>query len=78
MKGNALCAQKAILGMNIGGPGVAWGRLMGRDCRVWGLSAVNPCGGCAWISGVRSATRAASQLSGRGPTDVDVAPVPAR
>ena len=28
--------------------------------------------------GVRSAMRAASQLSGREPTDVDVAPVPAR
>ena len=27
--------------------------------------------------GVRSAMSAASQLSGRGPTDVDVAPVPA-
>ena len=31
-----------------------------------------------WRSGVRYAMRAASQLSGRGPTDVDVAPVPAR
>ena len=31
-----------------------------------------------WRSGVRSAMRAASQLSGRGPTDVDVAPVPTR
>ena len=30
-----------------------------------------------WRSGVRSAMHAASQLSGRGPTDVDVAPVPA-
>ena len=30
-----------------------------------------------WRSGVRSAMRAASQLSGRGTTDVDVAPVPA-
>ena len=30
-----------------------------------------------WRSGVRSAMRAASQLSGRGPTDVDVASVPA-
>ena len=29
------------------------------------------------VSGVRSAMDAASQLSGRGPTDVDVAPVPA-
>ena len=31
-----------------------------------------------WRSGVRSAIRAASQLSGRGPTGVVVAPVPAR
>ena len=31
-----------------------------------------------WRSGVRSAKRAASQLSGRGPTDVDFAPVLAR
>ena len=31
-----------------------------------------------WRSGVNSAMRAVSQLSGRGPTDVDVAPVPAR
>ena len=30
-----------------------------------------------WRSGVRSAMHAASQLFGRGPTDVDVAPVPA-
>ena len=30
-----------------------------------------------WRSGVRSAMCAASQLSGRGPTDVDVVPVPA-
>ena len=28
--------------------------------------------------GVRSAMRAASQLPGRGPTDVDMAPIPAR
>ena len=32
---------------------------------------------CNWRSDVRSAMRAASQLPGRGPTDVDVAHVPA-
>ena len=37
-----------------------------------------PDGRHTWRSGVRSAMCAASQLSGRGPTDVDVAPVPAR
>ena len=31
-----------------------------------------------WRSGVRSAMRAASQLPGRRPTVVDIAPVPAR
>ena len=31
-----------------------------------------------WRSGVRSAMCAASQLPGRGPTVVDMAPVPAR
>ena len=41
-------------------------------------SAINPRDRHTWRSGVRSAMRAASQLSGRGPTDVDVAPVPAR
>ena len=30
------------------------------------------------VTGVRSAMRAASQLPGRGPTIVDMAPVPAR
>ena len=30
-----------------------------------------------WRSSVRSAMRAASQLSGRGPIDVNVAPLPA-
>ena len=30
-----------------------------------------------WRLGVRSAMRAASQLPGRGPTDVDDAPAPA-
>ena len=31
-----------------------------------------------WRSGVRSAMRAASQLPGKGPTDVDDAPASAR
>ena len=48
------------------------------DCREWKLSAINPHDRHTWRSGVRSAMRAASQLPGRGPTDVDVAPVPAR
>ena len=41
------------------------------------VEAINPHDRNMWRSGVISAKRAASQLSGRGPTDVDVAPVPA-
>ena len=59
--------------MGLGGP--KWTE---RACREWKLSAINPHDRCTWRSGVRSAMRAASQLSGRGPNDVDVAPVPAR
>ena len=59
-------------------PKMTWKQLTERDCREWKLSAINPHDRNMWRSGVRSAMRAASQLSGRGPTDVDVAPVPAR
>ena len=41
----------------------------------WKLSAIDSHDRHIWRSGVRSAMRAARQLSGRGPTDVDVAPV---
>ena len=63
------------------GPGrlkMTWKQLTERDCREWRLSAINQHDRHTWRSGVRSAMRAASQLSGRGPTGVDVAPVPAR
>ena len=48
-----------------------------RDCREWKLSAIDPHDRDTWRSGVRSAMCAASQLPGRGPTIVDMAPVPA-
>ena len=57
---------------------MTWKQLTERDCREWKLSAINPHNRRTWRSGVRAAMRAASQLSERGPTDVDVAPVPAR
>ena len=41
-----------------------------------GSSAIDPHDRHTWRSGARSAMRAASQIPGRGPTDVDVAPVP--
>ena len=58
-----------------GRPKMTWKQLTERDCREWKLSAINPHD--RWRSGVRTAMCAASQLPGRGPTDVDVAPVPA-
>ena len=61
-----------------GRPKMTWKQLTERDCREWKLSAVKPHDRNMGRSGVRSAMRAASQLSGRGPTDVDVAPVLAR
>ena len=61
-----------------GRPKMTWKQLTERDCREWKLSAINPHDRHTWRSGVRSAMHAASQLSGRGPTGVDVALVPAR
>ena len=61
-----------------GRPKMTWKQLTERDCREWKLSAINPHDRCTWRSGVRSAMRAASQLFERGPTDVKVAPIPAR
>ena len=40
-------------------------------------TTVDPQERSTWRSGVRSAMRAASQLPGKGPTDVDDAPAPA-
>ena len=61
-----------------GRPKMTWKQLTGRDCREWKLSAIDPHDRDTWRSGVRSAMRAASQLPGRGPTVVDMAPIPAR
>ena len=61
-----------------GRPKMTWKQLTERDSREWELSAIDPHDRDTWRSGVRSAMRAASQLPGRGPTVVDIAPVPAR
>ena len=45
------------------------------DRREWKLSAIDLHDRHSWRSNVRSAMCAASQLPGREPTDVDVAPV---
>ena len=60
-----------------GRPKMTWKQPTERDCREWKLSAINSHNRNMWRSGVRSAMRAASQLSGRGLTDVEVVPVPA-
>ena len=50
-----------------GRPKMTWKQLTESDCRDWKLSAINPHDRRTWRSGVRSAMRAASQLSGGGP-----------
>ena len=49
---------------------------MENDCSEWKLRKVNH-QESTWRLGARSAMSAASQLPGRGPTDVDDAPAPA-
>ena len=46
---------------------MTWKQLTERDCREWKLLAINPHDRHTWRSGVRSAMRASSQLSGSGP-----------
>ena len=55
-----------------GRPKQTWKKLTEKDCREWKLTTVDPQERSTWRSGVRSAMRAASQLPGKGPTDVDV------
>ena len=61
-----------------GRPKLTWKKLTEKDCREWKLTTVDPQERSTWRSGVRSAMPAASQLPGKGITDVDDAPAPAR
>ena len=61
-----------------GRPKLTWKKLTERDRCEWKLTTVDPQERSTWRSGVRSAVPAASQLPGKGPTDVDDAPAPAR
>ena len=61
-----------------GRPKQTWKKLTEKDCHEWKLTTVDPQERSTWRSGVRSAMRAASQLPGKGPTDVDDAPATAR
>ena len=49
-----------------GRPKMTWKQPTERDCSEWKLSAINTHDRHTWRSGVKSAMRAASQLSGRG------------
>ena len=53
---------------------MTWKTLTERDRREWNLNKVDPCDRDVWRSSVRSDMRAASQLPGKKPTDVDDAP----
>ena len=57
--------------------GILLSIVCGNPGREWKLTTVDPQERSTWRSGVRSAMRAASQLPGKGPTDVDDAPAPA-
>ena len=61
-----------------GGPSKHGKKLTEKDCREWNLTTVDPQERSTGRSGVRSAMGVASQLPGKGPTDVDDAPAPAR
>ena len=56
---------------------MTWRTLTGKDRREGKLNEVDPSDRDVWRSNVRSAIRAASQLPGGEPTDVDDAPAPA-
>ena len=56
---------------------MSWKTLTERYHCEWNLNEVDPCDSDVWRSSVRSAMRAASQLPGGEPTDVDDAPAPA-
>ena len=57
---------------------MTWKQLTERDRREWKLSAIDPHDRDTWRSGERSASVQQAILPGRGPTVVDMAPVPAR
>ena len=52
-------------------PKLTWKKLTEKDCRKWRLTTVDAQERTTWKSGVRSDMHAASQLPGKGPTDVD-------
>ena len=68
---------RLMAGGGAGRPKLTWKKLTEKDCREWKLTTIDHQERSTWRSGVRFAMHAASQLPGRGPTDVDDAPAPA-
>ena len=62
-----------------GRPKMTFKQLTERDCREWKLSAINPCDRDTWRSGVREifCHACSKPVTWKGPTVVDIAPVPA-
>ena len=63
--------------LGAGRPKLTWKELTEKDCHEWKLMTVDPQERSTWRSDVSFAMCAASQLLGRGPSDVDDAPAPA-
>ena len=74
----AACDKQIDGRWGAGMPKLTWKKLTEKDCHEWKLTTVDPQERSIWRSGVRSAMPAASQLPGKGPSDVDDAPAPAR
>ena len=69
--------QHVIYRLMAGRPKLTGKKMTEKDCHEWKLTTVDPKERSTWRSGVRSVMRAASQLPGKEPTDVDDAPTPA-
>ena len=76
LKIETVCHMQIEGKLGPGRPKMTWKTHKERDCREWNLNEVDPCDRDVWRSSVRSAVRAASQLPGKEPTDVDDAPAP--
>jgi hypothetical protein len=75
---------KTALDMEVNGsrgtgrPKLTWKEVTERDRKDWKLSTTDPQDRNTWRSSVKAAMRAVSQVPGRGSTDVETAPRPAR
>ena len=73
-----VCSNRIEVERGPGRPKTTWMTLTDRDLREWKLNEFDPSDRDVLKPNGRSAMRAASQLPGGEPTDVDDAPAPAR